>query len=107
MYCGQGVEEGPTGTLFANPSHPYTAGLLASIPSLQAQPSRRLPAIMGQVPEPGAMPTGCRFAPRCPHARARCHLDAPPLISTSGGQHACFFPLGSPVRQLTTEPGQS
>ncbi len=95
MYCGQAVEEAHIEALFENPAHPYTAGLLASNPVL-AQPAGRLPIIPGSVPEPGAIPAGCRFAPRCSLARARCHRNAPPLIARDGRQYACFFPLDRP-----------
>jgi peptide/nickel transport system ATP-binding protein len=78
MYAGQIVEEAPVRTLFARPEHPYTVGLLGSIPRLDKKRGR-LPAIEGTVPSPLAMPPGCRFAPRCPFADTRCHAEAPPL----------------------------
>jgi peptide/nickel transport system ATP-binding protein len=78
MYAGQIVEEAPVGILFSRPEHPYTVGLLGSIPRLDKRRGR-LPAIEGTVPSPLAMPPGCRFAPRCPFADARCRAEAPPL----------------------------
>jgi peptide/nickel transport system ATP-binding protein len=78
MYAGQIVEEAPVGVLFSRPEHPYTVGLLGSIPRLDKKRGR-LPAIEGTVPSPLAMPTGCRFAPRCPFAEDRCRSEAPPL----------------------------
>jgi peptide/nickel transport system ATP-binding protein len=78
MYAGQIVEEAPVGVLFSRPEHPYTVGLLGSIPRLDKKRGR-LPAIEGTVPSPHAMPPGCRFAPRCPFAEDRCRTDAPPL----------------------------
>jgi len=78
MYAGQIVEEAPVGVLFSRPDHPYTVGLLGSIPRLDRKRGR-LPAIEGTVPSPLAMPDGCRFAPRCPFAEDRCRAEAPPL----------------------------
>jgi oligopeptide/dipeptide ABC transporter ATP-binding protein len=78
MYAGQIVEEAPVGVLFSRPEHPYTVGLLGSIPRLDRKRGR-LPAIEGTVPSPLAMPPGCRFAPRCPFADARCRTEPPSL----------------------------
>ncbi len=71
LYAGQVVEDAPAETLLTRPRHPYTSGLLRSLPRLSERKSR-LPSIPGRVPPPTAMPPGCRFAPRCPHARDRC-----------------------------------
>jgi peptide/nickel transport system permease protein len=71
MYAGQVVEQAETQAMFDQPLHPYTAGLLASHPSL-AEPGAELAPMPGRVPAPGAWPTGCRFAPRCPHVREKC-----------------------------------
>jgi oligopeptide/dipeptide ABC transporter ATP-binding protein len=78
MYAGQIVEEAPTPRLFANPSHPYTQGLFASVPRITG-PLQRLNPIRGSVPAPAAWPTGCRFRPRCPKAFDRSEVE-PPLI---------------------------
>jgi peptide/nickel transport system ATP-binding protein len=78
MYAGQVVESAPVKALFDDPQHPYTIGLLGSIPRLDVQRAR-LATIEGSVPSPANQPAGCRFAPRCPFADARCHADAPPL----------------------------
>jgi oligopeptide/dipeptide ABC transporter ATP-binding protein len=78
MYAGQIVEEAATPRLFANPSHPYTQGLFASVPRITG-PLRRLNPIRGSVPAPAAWPTGCRFRPRCPQAFDRSETE-PPLI---------------------------
>ncbi len=78
MYAGQIVEEAPVGVLFSRPEHPYTVGLLGSIPRLDKKRGR-LPAIEGTVPSPLAMPQGCRFAPRCPFADDRCRKEPPAL----------------------------
>jgi peptide/nickel transport system ATP-binding protein/oligopeptide transport system ATP-binding protein len=78
MYAGQIVEEAPTSLLFANPSHPYTQGLFASVPRLRG-PVQRLTPIPGSVPPPAAWPAGCRFRPRCPKAFDKSELE-PPLL---------------------------
>ena len=87
MYAGKVVEEGPVAAVFGNPSHPYTAGLMRSIPALAGGASR-LPAIPGTVPAPGSWPTGCRFAPRCAHAMAECEVSLPPLHPIAVGHRA-------------------
>jgi peptide/nickel transport system ATP-binding protein len=79
MYAGQIVEEAPTAQLFANPSHPYTQGLFASVPRISG-PLQRLNPIRGTVPAPMAWPSGCRFRPRCPQAFDKSELE-PPLLS--------------------------
>jgi peptide/nickel transport system ATP-binding protein len=84
MYAGQIIEEAPTEGLFANPSHPYTQGLFASVPRISG-PLRRLTPIRGSVPAPSAWPTGCRFRPRCPKAFDKSELD-PPLLAV-GADH--------------------
>ena len=79
MYAGRLVEEARTAELFAHPSHPYTRGLLASVPRLTG-PVTRLTPIAGNVPPPTAWPSGCRFHPRCPAALPRCPTDDPPAL---------------------------
>jgi oligopeptide/dipeptide ABC transporter ATP-binding protein len=79
MYAGRLVEEARTAELFAHPSHPYTRGLLASVPRI-AGPVTRLTPIAGAVPPPTAWPSGCRFHPRCPVALPRCPSDDPPTF---------------------------
>ncbi|MFM8636482.1 MAG: oligopeptide/dipeptide ABC transporter ATP-binding protein, partial [Betaproteobacteria bacterium] len=95
MYAGQVVEEAPVQALFAQPRHPYTRGLIRSIPRIgsSALPHKvRLEAIPGSVPkliEPGP---GCRFASRCPHARAECSAATPELRELSPGHRvACVL----------------
>jgi oligopeptide/dipeptide ABC transporter ATP-binding protein len=78
MYAGRVVEQAPVRELFARPQHPYTVGLLGSIPRLHGR-QERLAAIEGQVPSLLHMPPGCRFARRCPFAVAECRADAPRL----------------------------
>jgi peptide/nickel transport system ATP-binding protein/oligopeptide transport system ATP-binding protein len=91
MYASRMVEEGPRRELFENPAHPYTRALLDSVLSLTGR-ADRLSTIEGQVPSPLAYPAGCRFAPRCPHAFARCHQEQPPLYSIADKRHsACFL----------------
>jgi oligopeptide/dipeptide ABC transporter ATP-binding protein len=81
MYAGRKVEEADVETLFADPRHPYTRGLMASIPALPSpgKTDRRLAEIPGIVPSLTKLPTGCAFAPRCELAIARCHQEYPPL----------------------------
>jgi peptide/nickel transport system ATP-binding protein len=78
MYAGEIVEYAPVEALFATPQHPYTIGLLGSIPRLDAK-AEELAAIEGMVPSRAELPAGCRFAPRCPFVRERCTEISPPL----------------------------
>jgi oligopeptide/dipeptide ABC transporter ATP-binding protein len=78
MYAGQIIEETSTARLFANPSHPYTQGLFASVPRITG-PLKRLTPIGGSVPAPSAWPSGCRFRPRCPKAFSKSEQE-PPLL---------------------------
>jgi peptide/nickel transport system ATP-binding protein len=91
MYAGRIVETAGVDRLFAEPQHPYTIGLLGSIPRLH-QELARLPAIEGQVPDPRAPPPGCRFAPRCPFATEKCRREEPPLRMIAPGHQArCWY----------------
>jgi peptide/nickel transport system ATP-binding protein len=90
MYAGRLIERGPTGAVFAAPAHPYTRGLLASIPPIDGEKPHRLPSIPGAPPTPGALPPGCAFAPRCGLRVPAC-AAAPPLISRGAQIAACFF----------------
>ena len=87
MYAARVVETAPAAALFADPAHPYTEGLLASLPRM-AGDIERLHAIPGQVPPPFALPRGCRFAPRCDYAKAPCEQALPPLIALGPGRAA-------------------
>lgn len=91
MYAGKVVEEGTAEQLYDRPTHPYTAGLMKSIPSL-GEERERLYSIRGQVPTLEAIPTGCRFAPRCDYAEDRC-LEGEPQLENIASQHAvrCFL----------------
>jgi peptide/nickel transport system ATP-binding protein len=90
MYAGKIVERAPVDALFADPQHPYTIGLLGSIPRLDVE-RERLATIEGTVPSPNQQPKGCRFSPRCPFADRRCHAEPPPLRQL-GTEHlvACW-----------------
>jgi len=90
MYAGKIVETTSVENLFADPQHPYTIGLLGSIPRLE-EDRVRLATIEGTVPNPAALPVGCRFHPRCPFANDRCRAEQPPLIEISPGHEvACW-----------------
>jgi len=89
MYAGSVVERAPVGKLFAAPAHPYTQGLLRAMPSLERK-LHRLPTIEGTVPSPAAMPSGCRFHPRCDLARTICRDHRPPLIGLPDYSAACW-----------------
>lgn len=90
MYAGQIVEEAPTSRLFANPSHPYTQGLFASVPRIRG-PLKRLNPIRGSVPAPSAWPSGCRFRPRCPKAFDKSELEPPLLAVEPDHQMRCWL----------------
>jgi peptide/nickel transport system ATP-binding protein len=85
MYAGQIVEDAPIDEVLVRPHHPYTSGLMRSLPSL-SQPKATLPSIPGRVPPPTDMPLGCRFEPRCAHARPVCREPQPSL--PAGPHHA-------------------
>jgi len=90
MYAGRIVERATVAALFAEPQHPYTVGLLGSIPRLDIEQDR-LAAIEGQVPNPLAPVPGCRFHPRCPFAIERCLHEDPPLLDLGNGhESACW-----------------
>ena len=96
MYCGRIIEEADVHALFERPRHPYTRGLLDSIPKLEAegQKTKELYAIPGMVPDIHSLPVGCRFAERCFRAEPRCRAESPLLEAASdGSKTACFFPL--------------
>lgn len=92
MYCGKIVEYTSAFKLFENPKHPYTIGLMKSIPSHEKDTDEDLDIIEGTVPSPYELPPGCSFAPRCPHARDICHSKAPDLHDVEyGRQVRCFM----------------
>ncbi|WP_058300728.1 ABC transporter ATP-binding protein [Gorillibacterium timonense] len=90
MYAGKVVEHGEVSAVFANPLHPYTLGLLASIPDIHEE-VERLETIEGLVPNVYAMPSGCRFAPRCKHAMEKCTQHQPALTESKGHKVRCFL----------------
>ena len=90
MYAGKVVERCAAERLFAEPQHPYTIGLLGSIPRLHLAQAR-LSAIEGVVPDPVAFPQGCRFHPRCPFAVDKCRAEVPPLIKVSENHEAACW----------------
>jgi len=98
MYCGSIIESAPIDTLFARPRHPYTRGLLDSIPRLREERLAELPIIRGTVPDLLSLPNGCRFAERCDYASERCEQERPPLegISANEDRVACFHPVPVP-----------
>lgn len=94
MYCGQVVEQSSARVIFTNCkySHPYTEGLMYSIPRLE-DTTKRLEPIPGTVPHPLALPKGCKFAPRCKYCTQRCIDEEPPLQEIVSGQFVrCFYP---------------
>jgi peptide/nickel transport system ATP-binding protein len=90
MYAGEVVEQAPVDALFAAPEHPYTVGLLGSLPRLD-QKAEQLAMIDGVVPDMTAPPAGCRFAPRCPFADDACRAAPPPIVRLGEGRWSrCF-----------------
>lgn len=87
MYLGQIVEEADVNTIFDNPMHPYTRGLLRSLPSVDGEKKDRLYVIDGMVPLLSQIPTGCRFGPRCPYADEACLSSEQELCSVDGATH--------------------
>jgi len=95
MYCGQVVETAPVRTIFSPSeySHPYTEGLMTSIPQLDTPQGIKLDAIPGTVPHPLEIPSGCRFAPRCKYCQDQCNRESPPFLEVTPGQAVrCFYP---------------
>jgi oligopeptide transport system ATP-binding protein len=92
IYAGRIIENAPTAALYSQPNHPYTLGLMRSVPRLGVDVKRRLVSIRGMPPDLVASPAGCRFRPRCPRAQTRCE-EEPELVAV-GADHraACFFP---------------
>ena len=96
MYCGQVVETAPVDNIFMDSAyiHPYTEGLLTSIPRLNTKREEKLDAIPGSVPHPLALPKGCKFAPRCKYATDKCRNEEPELKQVAPNHMIrCFFPV--------------
>jgi oligopeptide/dipeptide ABC transporter ATP-binding protein len=93
LYAGEVVEQAEPRALFRGPRHPYTAGLLASLPPATAERPPRLAAIPGTVPDPRAWPAGCRFADRCPRVEDDCRARSPSLAGEAH-RYRCYHPLG-------------
>lgn len=91
MYCGKIVEEADVKTLFKNPLHPYTVGLLKSIPQIDDDSDDRLYMIKGMVPNPLNMPSGCSFSDRCDRSTERCTKEMPELQEIDGHKVRCFL----------------
>ncbi len=96
MYAGRIVEIGPVQAVIHDPQHPYTAGLMGSIPAVGAQ-LERLPQIEGSMPRLNAIPPGCAFNPRCPRVFDRCRVERPPLLAAHHTRAACW--LHAPERR--------
>ena len=93
MYAGRIVETASVSALFAAPGHPYTRGLMSCMP-IRGAGARRLRTIPGQAPQPGTLPAGCAFAPRCPQVRDSCRTTAPPSLRLAASHDAlCAFPV--------------
>src|SRR5579884_526986 len=94
MYAGGIIESAPVKQIFESPAHPYTVGLLQSIPRLNEDRGSRLTPIPGQPPDLLHPPTGCPYAARCPKVQPRCRQEKPKLMSVGRGEQvaACFYP---------------
>jgi oligopeptide/dipeptide ABC transporter ATP-binding protein len=94
MYAGHVVESAPVKQIFETPAHPYTVGLLKSIPRLDEGRGNRLTPILGQPPDLTNPPPGCPYAPRCPKVQERCRRERPELQPVGRGEQvaACFYP---------------
>jgi oligopeptide/dipeptide ABC transporter ATP-binding protein len=95
MYAGRIVEQAPTEVLFTQMKMPYTQALIRSIPRLSDRPHTRSVVIPGRPPDPLSATDGCAFAPRCPYAKQRCRVEAPPLVPADNPRHryACWYPV--------------
>ena len=99
MYAGRIVETAPARQLYRSPRHPYTQGLMASIPRLDGDPGLRLVPIEGQPPDLAHLPPGCAFAPRCRYVMPRCHAERPPLEPVADQGSSRMEPPGTPTAE--------
>lgn len=98
MYAGRVVEQGKVADVFSNPHHPYTVGLMNSIPRLDGGKKQHLHTIEGVVPDLSVLPIGCTFADRCEYAKEKCYEEFPPVrVLANARQVACHYPLGGIV----------
>jgi oligopeptide/dipeptide ABC transporter ATP-binding protein len=113
MYLGKIVEVGNTQDVLDRPRHPYTEGLLAAVPRRTDRGTRLRPIIEGEIPDPTAIPSGCRFHPRCRYAQPDCRTSEPRLVPQKATRRpvACFYPAGKqptgdtvPALQSASEP---
>ena len=93
MYAGEIIEKGQTKDVIQSPTHPYTAGLLRSLPYMQKTYRKPLPYISGLVPHLSDRPTGCQLHPRCEYSEDKCKVESPPLIEIGQQKAKCYFPL--------------
>jgi len=100
MYAGRIVEIGPVQDVIHDPQHPYTVGLMGSIPAV-GQETERLPQIEGSMPRLNAIPAGCPFNPRCPRVFDRCRAERPQLAPAGKSQAACWLHVAEPNRGQT------
>ena len=98
MYAGKVVETAPVEELFSNPKHPYTIGLMNSMPSL-AEEGKRLNTIEGSVPNPLYLPKGCYFADRCPYVTDRCKEGQPTDTKIKSRHHVWCFKVEEEMKQ--------
>jgi peptide/nickel transport system ATP-binding protein len=102
LYLGKAVETGPVDDVFHSPQHPYTQGLLRSIPSIYAKGGERLPSITGTIPHPFSRPSGCEFRPRCPSfMEGVCDLHIPRLLNIEGTKQSVTCFLYHPPQEAT------
>ena len=99
MYAGRFVEEASVDDLFSDPRHPYTHGLLESVPRVTEQPGDKLVPIEGQPPDLIHLPPGCAFQPRCPYRVERCSQEQPPLAGSDDHRFACFVDIKTAPRR--------
>jgi oligopeptide/dipeptide ABC transporter ATP-binding protein len=103
MYAGRIIEQASAAELYVNPRHPYTLGLLRSVPRLDEPRRARLDPIEGQPPDLTRLPPGCAFAPRCAYRVARCSEAAPPLRSVGTGHTSACWEAARLAKEATAE----